>query len=283
MSDPKTLVQLEAWGRDALRNCGLEVSPQEVKLLLMAAAGIDKARLIGAAHDEGSAETKDKFAAFIERRKQREPVHRILGQREFHGLNLGLNDATLEPRDDTECLVELALAQVSNHHANLRLLDLGTGTGAVALALLQELPNASAIATDLQSAALEMAHANAEQNGLSERFAILQSNWFDKVRGQFDLIVSNPPYIASAELERLEPEVTRFDPELALDGGTDGLDAYREILGRARQYLAPDGRVVLEIGYDQLDSVSDLAVATGWKIMQTAQDLVGQDRAICVG
>lgn len=283
MSEPMSLAQLEAWGSDELRKSGLSVSPQEVKLLLMAAAGIDKARLIGAANDQSSADTRSNFAAFIGRRLNREPVHRILGQREFHSLSLGLNQATLEPRDDTECLVELALEQVTDRHAELRLLDLGTGTGAVALALLQELPNCHAVATDLAVAALQMAEANALNNGLSGRFSTRQSNWFDEVAGQFDLIVSNPPYIVSAELANLEPEVTRFDPELALDGGTDGLDAYREILARAREFLTPKGRVVLEIGHDQLQPVSDLAVASGWKVMQTAQDLAGQDRAVCVG
>ena len=278
-----TFAQLEAWGCDEVRRAGFSVSRQEVKLLLMAATGLDKAGLIGAAHDEVGTDAKAKFSAFIQRRLEREPVHRILGHREFHGLELALNEATLEPRDDTECLVELALAQVKDRNAELRLLDLGTGTGAVALALLQELPNARALATDRQAAALQMAMANAEGNGLSDRFSPLQSDWFADITGQFELIVSNPPYIASEALESLEPEVTRFDPMLALDGGADGLDAYREILGRAREFLTPDGRVVLEIGYDQLRSVSDLAVANDWKIMQTAQDLVGQDRAICVG
>ncbi|MCJ8307820.1 MAG: peptide chain release factor N(5)-glutamine methyltransferase [Hyphomicrobiales bacterium] len=282
MSESMTLAQLEAWGCDQLRMAGLSAIHHDVKLLLMAAAGLDKAGLISASQKETSADLADRFAAFIQRRMDREPVHRILGRREFHGLELGLNAATLEPRDDTECLIELALAQVKERNAELRLLDLGTGTGAVALALLQELPNAQAVASDLQPAALQRAQANAELNGLSARFSSLQSNWFENVIGQFDLIVSNPPYIVSAELENLEPEVVRFDPRLALDGGADGLDAYREILAGAREYLVPNGCVVLEIGYDQRQLVSELAVASGWKVKQSAEDLAGQDRALCL-
>ena len=282
MSESMTLAQLEAWGCDQLRMAGLSAIHHDVKLLLMAAAGLDKAGLISASQKETSTDLADRFAAFIQRRMDREPVHRILGRREFHGLELGLNAATLEPRDDTECLIELALAQVKERNAELRLLDLGTGTGAVALALLQELPNAQAVASDLQPAALQRAQANAELNGLSARFSSLQSNWFENVIGQFDLIVSNPPYIVSAELENLEPEVVRFDPRLALDGGADGLDAYREILAGAREYLVPNGCVVLEIGYDQRQLVSELAVASGWKVKQSAEDLAGQDRALCL-
>ena len=282
MSESMTLAQLEAWGCDQLRMAGLSAIHHDVKLLLMAAAGLDKAGLISASQKETSADLADRFAAFIQRRMDREPVHRILGRREFHGLELGLNAATLEPRDDTECLIELALAQVKERNAELRLLDLGTGTGAVALTLLQELPNAQAVARALQPAALQRAQANAELNGLSARFSSLQSNWFENVIGQFDLIVSNPPYIVSTELENLEPEVVRFDPRLALDGGADGLDAYREILAGAREYLVPNGCVVLEIGYDQRQLVSELAVASGWKVKQSAEDLAGQDRALCL-
>ena len=282
MSESMTFAQLEAWGCDQLRMAGLSAFQRDVKLLLMAAAGLDKAGLISASHTASSPDAAEKFAAFIQRRKDREPVHRILGYREFHGLELGLNAATLEPRDDTECLVELALAQVKDRSAELRLLDLGTGTGAVALALLQELPNAQAVATDLQPAALQRAHSNAELNGLSARFSSLQSSWFEYVQGRFDLIVSNPPYIVSAELEKLDPEVVRFDPMQALDGGADGLDAYREILAGAREYLAPDGCVVLEIGYDQRQLASELAIARGWKVKQSAKDLAGQDRALCL-
>lgn len=278
-----TFAQLEAWGSDELCRAGLSVSQQEVKLLLMAAAGLEKAGLIGAAHDEVGPDTTAKFAAFVQRRMQREPVHRILGRREFHGLDLALNEATLEPRDDTECLVDLALEQIDDRNGELRLLDLGTGTGAVALALLQELPHAHALVTDREAAALQMAMVNADRNGLSTRFSTLQSDWFAEVTGRFDMIVSNPPYIASAELEALTPEVTRFDPVLALDGGADGLDAYRQILGNARDFLVPTGCLVLEIGFDQQQSVSNLAVANGWKIKQTAKDLAGQDRALCVG
>ena len=278
-----TLAQLEAWGSEELRKADLSVSGNEVKLLLMAAADLDKAGLIGRGNEVISGETQEKFQAFIHRRIDREPVHRILGQREFHSLTLGLNSATLEPRDDTESLVELALDQIKDRTARLRVLDLGTGTGAVALALLQELPNAQAIATDVEPQALQMAQANAQNNGLSARFSTLQSDWFSNVTGQFDLIVSNPPYIASAAVEQLDQEVVRFDPRLALDGGEDGLDAYREILGQAREFLADGGVLVVEIGFDQHQSVCELGRENGWKIVQSAQDLGGQDRALCFG
>jgi release factor glutamine methyltransferase len=282
MNGPKTISELQIWANEQFGKAGTSVPRHEVNLLLMAATGMDKAALISAANAIASPQDVVTFTTYIERRAGREPVHRILGRREFHSLDFQLSEATLEPRDDTECLVELALNQVSDPHEELAILDLGTGTGAVALALLQDLPNAHATAVDVEPKALEMASINARHNGLADRFTALESSWFDQVTGQFDLIVSNPPYIASAELLSLEPEVVRFDPVLALDGGADGLDAYRAIIASARNHLKTGGFVVLEIGHDQRVSVSKIAAATGWKVTQTATDLAGRDRAICL-
>ena len=279
-----TFTELEIWADSEFRKAELSPPPprHEAKLLLMAATGLDKAGLISDANGHCSAAAFAIFAAYVQRRIRREPVYRILGQREFHSLHFELNEATLEPRDDTECLIELTLEQISDRDAPLNMLDLGTGTGAVALSLLQDLPNAHITATDVAPKALQMAVKNAEKNGMADRFSPLQSNWFEQVFGHFDLIVSNPPYIASAGLAELEPEVTRFDPVLALDGGEDGLDAYREILVNAREYLAPSGYVILEIGHDQRLLVAELAATNGWKVTQTAKALSGRDRAMCL-
>ena len=216
----------------------------------------------------------------MDRRLQHEPVFRILGEREFHGLVLGLNDATLEPRDDTECLIEAVLARLADRHGQWRFLDLGTGTGAIALALLCELPNAAAVAVDSASRALLQARENATANNLDKRATFVESDWFAAVEGSFDFIVSNPPYISSADMLQLDPEVQRYDPPLALDGGEDGLDAYRQILSKAREHLRPGGFLALEIGHDQADQIQILAQGSAWQNISCVKDLAGRDRVL---
>ena len=205
-------------------------------------------------------------SALAARRLKREPVSRILGRKEFWSLTLDVTPDVLVPRPDTETVVEAALDHVAGgglRLENLRILDIGTGTGALVLALLQELPNARGVATDLSAAALEVARGNAERLKLASRCAFVVCNVADGLQGRFDLIVSNPPYIARGAIASLDPEVRDYDPRLALDGGADGLDAYRAIASGAPSLLAPGGRLIVELGAGQAAPVSALFEAAG--------------------
>ena len=283
MGEGSTFSNLEARATQQLRDAGVNSPERDVNLLLQAASGLDKVGLISRSMERCPPDIREKFENYVTERSERKPVHRILGRREFHGLDLTLSSETLEPRDDTECLIEATLFQLAGRQSQeLKFLDLGTGTGAVALALLDELPNATAVATDLNASALKTAEHNAVSNGFSKRFETLQSNWFENVEGQFDFIVSNPPYIASSVVDGLEPEVLLHDPRLALDGGVDGLNAYRKILTDAHQHLKHGGFVALEIGHDQNTVICRLAAQTGWQVLATVKDLGDRDRVVVV-
>lgn len=221
--------------------------------------------------------------AALVRREASEPVHRILGYREFFGLKLELSRETLEPRPDTECLVEAALPFVNACVASkggCSILDLGTGTGAVALALLNEVAGARATGTDISEEALQTALRNASALGLRGRFEAVHSEWFQEISGCYDVIVSNPPYIPSKAIEGLAPEVRVFDPRPALDGGVDGLDAYRAIAEGVAMHLRPGGCICVEIGFDQKLQVSDVFQRAGFLLSGAKTDLSGNDRVL---
>ncbi|NLR99000.1 peptide chain release factor N(5)-glutamine methyltransferase [Rhizobium sp. P38BS-XIX] len=219
----------------------------------------------------------------IERRLNHEPVYRILGEREFYGLPLRLSAATLEPRPDTEILVDTMLAHVrrlESQKGSVHILDMGTGTGAICLALLHECPQATGVGSDISSEALETARGNAERNGLAARFKTAHGSWFDAVHERFHVIVSNPPYIASSVISTLAPEVKDFDPPAALDGGLDGLDAYRAIAKDAARFLHPDGIVGVEIGYDQREMVTSVFEGAGFLLVEAVRDYGQNDRVL---
>lgn len=229
-----------------------------------------------------SAEEIERIDSAAVRRMAREPVHRILGFREFYGLRFMLSPETLEPRPDTEVLVDAVLrhARVLFGSRPGRILDLGTGTGAILIALLHELPGFSGVGADISAGALETAIRNAQINKVGERFAAVETDWFAKIDGRFDIIVSNPPYITTDIIAELEPDVRIFDPDLALNGGTDGLDAYRAIANGAAAFLSDDGVIGLEIGYDQKQSVTDLFLTQGYTLIESVTDYGGNDRAL---
>lgn len=219
----------------------------------------------------------------LERRLAHEPVHRIFGFRDFHGLRLSLSAETLEPRPDTETLVDTVLPFVRETAARLgtcRILDLGTGTGAIALALLKEVPQATAVGVDISADALKTAARNAADAGLGARFEPLFSNWYAATEGRYHLIVSNPPYITSKELETLQPEVRYFDPARALDGGEDGLDAYRIIARGADACLEAGARIAVEIGYTQKAEVTEVFRQAGYMLIAAVKDFAGSDRVL---
>ncbi|MDO3444999.1 peptide chain release factor N(5)-glutamine methyltransferase [Agrobacterium sp. V1] len=228
-------------------------------------------------------EEQARIASMIERRAGGEPVHRILGHREFHGLDLLLSKDTLEPRPDTEVLVDTllpALKEAVSHKGSARILDLGTGTGAICLALLKECPDATGIGSDISTGALETAAKNASRNGLETRFEIMQSDWFEKISGRFDIIVSNPPYIRSDIVTTLDREVRHHDPMAALDGGQDGLAPYRLIAADAGRFLVENGIVGVEIGFDQRLDVSAIFASNGFSLVEAVKDYGGNDRVL---
>lgn len=230
--------------------------------------------------------TEDEFARIsnaVERRLKREPVHRILGSREFHGVDLLISKETLEPRPDTEILVDSVLPylrQIVAAKGAARLLDLGTGTGAIILALLKESPETQGIGSDISEDALKTAAENAARLGLSERFEAIRSDWFENISGRFDIIVSNPPYIRSDVIPALEPEVRDFDPSAALDGGPDGLAAYRAIAADAGNFLEKDGVIGVEIGFDQKETVAAIFRSAGFELAQAKRDYGDNDRVL---
>jgi release factor glutamine methyltransferase len=234
----------------------------------------------------------DRLTGMVLRRMRREPLDRIVGSRGFWTLDIALTPATLSPRPDTETLVEAVLRQAAIDDPGasrpLRILDLGTGSGAILLALLADLPRASGLGIDLSGEAVEAAKANLIRNAaihpdLGGRADFRSGDWFSGITERFDIIVSNPPYIASSVIAGLDPEVRAHDPLLSLDGGPDGLDAYRRILGAAAAFLTPSGFIAVEIGFDQAEAVSALGRSCGLSVQRMAEDLGGNPRVVQFG
>jgi release factor glutamine methyltransferase len=268
------------------RRCGLETPDLDARLLLASALGLDHAALAARANQTLSPDDAAAIAALAARRLAREPVARILGMKEFWGLPLRLDADTLVPRPETETVVEAALTAIDRDHRRsegLRVADLGTGSGALVLALISELPAAFGVGTDVSVAALACARRNAAACGLAARTAFVACDWGAALDGPFDLLVSNPPYVARNEIAALPPEVRDFDPHRALDGGTDGLAGYRAIAGEARRLLASGGTLVVELGAGQAAAVTSLLSAAGLAPISPAwDDLGGVTRALAM-
>ncbi|MGE0702198.1 MAG: peptide chain release factor N(5)-glutamine methyltransferase [Hyphomicrobiaceae bacterium] len=236
-----------------------------------------------------TSEERSRLVHAASRRLAREPVSRIVGERAFHGLDLEIGPATLDPRPDTETLVDGILALVAEGAVPggdaPRILDLGTGSGAILLALLTHLPSARGLGTDISPEALEVAGRNARRLGLADRVRLAPGRWLDGIRERFEIVVSNPPYIPAAEIDALEPEVARFDPRGALDGGPDGLDAYREIARGLPGVLVPGGWTAVEVGAGQSEPVARIlasSLGTAPCDMLTWTDLGGIARCVAV-
>jgi release factor glutamine methyltransferase len=265
--------------RRAFEAAGVDTPALDARILLTEALGLAPADLVtrseAALGPAGAARLDD----YVSRRLVREPVARILGEREFWGLRFELAPETLVPRPDTETVVQAALAQVPGRAAAPKLLDLGTGSGCLLVALLHELPNAFGIGLDRSFAALATARLNAARNGIGRRAAFLCCDWAAPLAGRFDLIVANPPYIASRDLAALDPEVREHDPLLALDGGSDGLAAFRAIFQGAGGLLTDRGALVVEFGPSQEAELRQVAEEARLRMEPALDDLGGRPRA----
>jgi release factor glutamine methyltransferase len=277
-----TVAQARCALADAFRQAGLDTPELDARLLVGHALDLDHTALTIQSGRSLGKEAAGALAALAARRRNREPVARILGVKEFWGLKLRLNEATLVPRPETETVVEAALAAVDlsgPRNRALRIADLGTGSGALLLALLMELPNATGIGTDISRKALVAARDNAACLEVASRADFAVSDFGAALTGTFDLVVSNPPYVASGDIALLSPEV-RHDPRRALDGGADGLACYRTIAGQASGLLRPDGHLVVELGIGQEPDVAALFRAAGLVPSDARRDLAGIPRAL---
>jgi release factor glutamine methyltransferase len=263
-----------------LGEAGIDRPQAEARILLEAASGRGRGQII-AFPEHGLTQAQcDLFDAQVARRCAREPISRILGSREFWSLRFAVGPATLDPRPDSETLVAAVLARIPDRNAELSLLDLGTGTGCLLLALLSELPRAKGLGIDISAEARDIAVMNAAALGLSERAAFQLGDWARDISAQFDVVASNPPYIESTAIAGLAPEVAQYDPRGALDGGADGLSAYRALIPQAPARLKPGGLLALEIGAGQGNAVRALAVQAGLNDLGGAEDLAGIERCL---
>jgi release factor glutamine methyltransferase len=267
-----------------LKSNHIETAELDARILVGAVLGLDLTGLIAKAARVLTPDETARLEDFTRRRLAGEPVARIIGTKEFWGLPLKLSAATLVPRPDTETVVELALEMLrAGYPANqaLRIADIGTGSGAILLALLSEWPDAHGIGTDISEAALQTAHSNAVDLGLADRARFITCDYAAALAGDFDLIVSNPPYVRSTEIAGLAQEVRDHDPRRALDGGCDGLDAYRALVPQAAKRLVPGGILVVEVGAGQSSEVAQLMTAAGLTVGSAPKtDLAGLPRAV---
>jgi release factor glutamine methyltransferase len=287
LSDPFSRTTVESARRTLtarLKSAGIDSAELDARMFAGAALHLDLTGLITATRRIVTQDEAASLENFMQRRLAGEPVARILGVKEFWGLPLQLSPATLIPRPDTETVVELALEMERGEHGtnrSPRIADIGTGSGAILLALLSEWPNATGVGTDISLEALRTASRNAAHLGFAARAAFVACNYAAALSGEFDLIVSNPPYIRSAEITELGREVRNFDPFAALDGGADGLDAYRELIPQAARLLTPGAALIVEAGCGQSGPIAELLAASGLTSEGPPKaDLAGIPRAV---
>ncbi len=263
-----------------MKAAGLDTPVLDARLIVQHALGIDWNTLYLKEDRPLTDDERVRLESELGRRAANEPVSRIVGRRHFWTLDLAVSPDTLDPRADTETVIEAIVSAIPDRSRLLRILDLGTGTGAILLALLSEYPQASGLGIDISAGALATAKVNADSHGLSARASFELGRWADGLAGPFDLIVSNPPYIETGDLAGLSPEVREHDPMLALDGGPDGLDAYRALMPAVARLLAADGLAVFEIGAGQAEEVCRVARAHGLVEAARRSDLGGIVRAL---
>ena len=272
-----------------LRRAGVEGAGDDARRLLAAALGLSTAQILARPERTLSPEEAESVGRSVARRVAREPVSRILGVRDFYGRSFAISPATLDPRPGSETLIAavLELAAAEGWLARpLRLLDVGTGSGCLLLTLLAELPGAAGVGTDTSVAALNVARANAQRLGLTDRAQWLAADALEAIRGEFDILISNPPYIPTRDIAGLDPEVRLYDPPSALDGGADGLRFFHRLLARMR-HVVVDGWTVLEVGHDQADAAAALLSSTGSAgstgNIRFYRDVAGKRRCVATG
>jgi release factor glutamine methyltransferase len=279
---PPTVDESRRMWAKKFRACGIESAELDARILIGHALDLDHAALAASGARILSAAQDRAIAALADRRLAREPVARITGSKEFWSLRLAINEATLVPRPDTETVVEAVLAAIDTRGARSRawrIADLGTGCGAILLALLSELPKSFGVGSDIDPAALAIARGNARRLGVNGA-AFIACDMAGALRGPFNVVVSNPPYVPTDDLAALPPEVRQFDPRVALDGGGDGLNCYRAIAAAAAALLAPGGILVVELGAGQAEPVARLFAAAGLAALTVRPDLNGVPRAL---
>ena len=285
MPEAATLNEAFVKAAHILRRAGIETPELDARLLLCHVGGLSHETYIANAQEALQPEAAARLEQAIARRLRREPISRITGTREFYGRDFLLGPETLDPRSDTETLVEAALESAragGGRKRKLSLLDLGTGTGCILITLLAELPHAHGLGTDVSESALALAATNAERLGVADRASFLAADWLDSLCGRFEFVLSNPPYIATADIAELAADVSAYDPRRALDGGPDGLEAYRRVAARIRNVLAEDGKLLVEIGARQSDEVAEIFATAGLEIAESRHDLAGRPRVVVV-
>jgi release factor glutamine methyltransferase len=279
----RTMAAVRRQLAEKFRQAGIDSAEADARLLMTHALGIDRTELVANGDRALKPDEIKEIERLAARRLKHEPAARIFGRKEFWSLNLHVSPAVLVPRPETETVVEATLDVVVGdalQMEKLRILDIGTGSGALLLALLSELPNATGTGTDISVAALDVARANAERNDLAGRCTFIACDIAAGLQGPFDLIVSNPPYVAHGDIASLPPEVRDYDPTLALDGGAEGLDGYRAIAADACLLLAPGGRLIVELGAGQEAAVRALFTKAGLTVAAARDDLAGIPRAL---
>lgn len=263
-----------------LHAVGIESASLDARLLLQHVLGISHEQLLLRWTDEPADEQVTAYEHVIARRVAREPIAVITGKKPFWTYEFYTSAATLDPRPDSETLIEAVLKDHPDFDNALRILDMGTGTGCLLLSVLMEYPQAEGVAVDISADALEVAQKNVAMLGIEERVTLLQSRWTEKLSGRFDVIISNPPYIPRAEIAMLAPEVKQYDPMLALDGGEDGLDDYRHLAEQLLPFLDDSGLLYLEVGAGQSGDVKSIFEQAGWKCKAIHADLAGVERVV---
>ena len=275
-----TLVGAWTAARKLLTEAGIDSPAIDARLLLETAADVSRVDIVTDPHRALPPESAERFASYLDRRARREPVSQIVGRKGFWKIIVGVNNHVLTPRPDTEVIVDIVLAAFEEQQ-RFSMLDLGIGSGAMALAILAERPHAKALGVDISEEALAVARDNAANLGLESRVALLRGDWTEGLGDAgFDLVVSNPPYIPTNDIAGLDPEVRDHEPHLALDGGADGLDAYRLLAPEVLRVLREEGVFAFEIGHDQAEAVQAILKDAGAEDLRVHHDLAGRDRVV---